>query len=98
MNWTYIKSMGSDGMHPQVLRELAGSIVGPLLLIFGRLWSSGEVPEDGRKGSVTSVFKKGKKEDLGKYKLVSLTLICGKVMEEINLKTISKQMKDKMRE
>lgn len=89
--------MGSDGIHPQVLRELAGSIVGPLLLIVGRLWSSGKVPEDGRK-DVTSVFKKGKKEDLEKYKLVALTLIPGKVMEEINLETISKNMKDKMRE
>lgn len=35
--------MCSDGMHPQVLRVLAGRIVGPLLLMFGRLWSSGEV-------------------------------------------------------
>lgn len=31
--------MGSVGMHSQVLRELAGGIVGPLFLIFGRMWS-----------------------------------------------------------
>jgi len=54
--------------------------------------------EDKRKENVTSVFKKGKKEDVGKYKLVSLTLIPGKAIEEINLETISKHMKDKMRE
>lgn len=90
--------MGSDGMHPQVLRVLAGRIVEPLLLMFGRLWSSREVPKDGRKGSVTSVFKKGRKEDQGKYKLVSLTLTTGKVEEEINLEIIPKHKKDKMKE
>ena len=40
----------------------------------------GEVPEDWRVASVTSVFKKGKKKDLGNYGTVSLTSIPGKVM------------------
>lgn len=29
----------------------------------------GEVPEDGKKDDVISIFKKGKKGDLGKFKL-----------------------------
>lgn len=75
--------MGSDRMHLQVLNVLAGSMTaGPFLVIFGRLCSLEEVPEDGKKENVTPVFKKGKKEDLGKYKLVSLTLIPGKVMKK----------------
>ncbi|KAK4818031.1 hypothetical protein QYF61_004155 [Mycteria americana] len=42
------------------------------------------------------MFKKGKKEELENYKLVSLTSVPGKVMEIILLKNISKHMKDKV--
>lgn len=64
--------MGSDGMYPQVLNALAGSMtVRPLLVIFGRLCSLEEVPEDGKKENIIPVFK-----------LVSLTLIPGKVMKK----------------
>jgi len=38
------KSMGPDGMHPRVLRELADVIAEPL--IFERFCRTGEVPED----------------------------------------------------
>lgn len=70
-------------MQPQVLNVLTCSMtVGPLLVIFGRLCSLEEVPEDGKKENVISVFKKGKKGDLGKYKLVSLALTPGKVIKK----------------
>jgi len=59
------------------------------------VWQSGEVPEDWRKANVTSVFKKGKKEDPGNYRLVGLTLIPGTVMEQIIPETTSRCMKDK---
>jgi len=48
--------MDPNGMHPQVLRELAGIIAEPLYVIFERSWRTGEVPEDWRKDNVTSVF------------------------------------------
>jgi len=53
------------------------------------------VPEDWRKDSVTPVFKKGKKEDPGNYRPVSLTSIPGKVMEQLILDVISKQVEEK---
>ncbi|KFP03769.1 RNA-directed DNA polymerase from mobile element jockey, partial [Calypte anna] len=88
------KSMGPDGMHPRVLRELAEVIARPLSIIFSKSWVIGEVPEDWRIADVTPVYKKGKKEDPGNYRPVSLTSIPGKVMEQLVLVTISRHIKD----
>ena len=46
------------------------------------------MPEDWRKAKVTPVFKKGKKEDPGNYRLVNFTSIPGKVMEQLNINVI----------
>jgi len=53
------------------------------------------VPEDCRKASVTPIFKKGKKEDPGNYRPVSLTSIPGKMMEQFILEVINKQVEEK---
>jgi len=89
------KSMGPDGMHPRVLRELADVIAEPLSIVFERSWRTGEVPEDWRKASVTPIFKKGKNEDPGNYRLVSLTSISGNMMEQLILEVIIKQVEEK---
>ena len=59
------KSMGPDGIHPRVLRELADVTAGPLSIIYQRSWSSGEVSDDWRLANVTHIYKKGHKEDMG---------------------------------
>ncbi|GAB0209616.1 mitochondrial enolase superfamily member 1 [Grus japonensis] len=82
-------------MHPRVLRELADVIARPLSIIFERSWRTGEVPEDWRKGNVTLVFRKGKKEDPGNYRPVGLTSIPGKVMEQLILGVINKHVEEK---
>ncbi|GAB0202198.1 mitochondrial enolase superfamily member 1 [Grus japonensis] len=87
--------MGLDGMHPQVLRELADVIAMPLSIIFERSWRTGEVPEDWRKVNVTPVYKKGKKEDRRNYWAVSLTSIPGKVMEQLILRVNYKHVEEK---
>ncbi|KGL72726.1 RNA-directed DNA polymerase from mobile element jockey, partial [Tinamus guttatus] len=89
------KSMGPDGMHPRVLRELAEVIAKPLSIIFDRCQRMGEVPEDWKKVNVMPVFKKGKKEDPGNYRPVSLTSVPGKVMEQLILAVVSRHMEDK---
>ncbi|KFU96183.1 hypothetical protein M959_13771, partial [Chaetura pelagica] len=82
------------GMHPRVLRELAEVIARLLSIIFSKSRVTGEVPEDWRIANVTPVYKKGKKEDPGNYRPVSLTSIPGKVMEQLVLVTISRHIKD----
>ncbi|GAB0178996.1 mitochondrial enolase superfamily member 1 [Grus japonensis] len=87
--------MDPDGMHPQVLRELADVIARLLSINFERSRRSGEVPEDWRKASVIPVFKKGKEEDPENYRLVSLTSIPGKMMEQLILGVINKHVEEK---
>ena len=53
------------------------------------------MPEDWRISNVTPVFKKGKKKDLGNYRPVSLTSVPGKVLEQLVLEAISKQLEEK---
>ena len=55
------KSMGHNGMHPHVLRELAEVIAELLSIIFERSWRMGEVPEDWRIANVTWSSKRARK-------------------------------------
>ena len=84
------KSMGPDEIHPRVLRELAEVIAEPLSIIYQCSLLTGEVPEVWRLASVTPIYKKGCREDPGNYRPVSLTLVPGKVMEQIVLREITR--------
>ena len=59
------KSVGPDEVHLRVLRKLANEDVKLLPIIFEKSWQSGEVPSGWKRGKITRVFKKGKKEDPG---------------------------------
>ena len=54
-----------------------------------------EMPGDWRIASVTPVFKRCKKADLGNYRLLSLTSIPRKMMEQLVLDTLPKPLGEK---
>ncbi|KAK4830691.1 hypothetical protein QYF61_012860 [Mycteria americana] len=88
------KSMGPDEIHPRVLKELADVLTKPLSIIYQQSWLTGEVPADWRLANVMLIFKKGRKEDPGNYRPVSLTSVPGKLMEQIILSAVTRHVEN----
>lgn len=72
--------MACDGMHLQVLKELADVTAKPLSIIFERSGRTADLPEESH-----CHFRKGKEDDVWNSSLVSLTSIPGNMMEELIL-------------
>ncbi|KFP32859.1 hypothetical protein N325_09056, partial [Colius striatus] len=88
------KSMGSDGVHPRVLRVLAGGLVKPLSIIYQQSWLTREVPSDWKPDNVTCIYNKRWKDDPENYRPVSLTSVPRKLTRQIILNSIMQHMQD----
>ncbi|KFP90062.1 hypothetical protein N311_00777, partial [Apaloderma vittatum] len=88
------KSLRPDRIHPRVLGELVSVLARPLSTVYQQSWLTGEVPADWKSANITPVYTKGRKNDPGNYRPVSLTSVLGKLMEQIILSSIMQHMQD----
>ncbi|KAF4803887.1 hypothetical protein TURU_012424 [Turdus rufiventris] len=88
------KSMGPDGIYPRVMREMSDELLNPLSIIYQQSWLTGEVPDYWKLANVMPIHKKGRKDDPGKYRPVSLTSVPSKVMEQFILSIITQHLQD----
>ena len=78
------KSAGPDGFHPRILWECAETIKVPLALIFNKSLNEAKLPSDWKLGNIKALYKqKGKRNNPGNYRPISLTSVIGKIMEAI---------------
>ena len=66
------KSAGPDNIHSRVVEETQEQLVRPLTIIFIKPLGEGAVPNSLKEAEVVPIFKKGKRDDPGNYRPVSL--------------------------
>jgi ribonucleases P/MRP protein subunit RPP40 len=77
------KSTGADNLSGRLLSEIRNQICYPLMIIFRKSLSTGDVPVDWRLANISPIYKKGGRESPGNYRPVSLTSQICKMFESI---------------
>ena len=88
------KAAGPDQIHSRVLYELRESISYPLYNIFHKSIEEGNLPKIWKTAHVKPIHKKGKKTMFSNYRPVSLTSVCGKILERVIRDQVVKYLED----
>jgi len=88
------KSVGLEGIHPRLLRELAEELAKPLSIIYQQSWLSGKVSDGWTIAKLTPIYNQGQKVDPGKYRPCSLTSVARNIMERFILNVLTRHVKD----
>ena len=82
------QSLGPDELHHRVMREFTDAVTKPFSIVFLKLWQSGEVSGEQKKGNITPIFNRSIKDDPSNYQPVSLTSVLVTTTEQILLEVI----------
>lgn len=78
------KSAGNDGIPAEILKCLVPEIVPHLKVLFDKIWSHEQVPQDFRDALIVNIFKKkGDPADCGNYRGISLLVVAGKILARV---------------
>ena len=75
------KASGPDNIPSFILKTFSEELSFPLLILFNKSLSEGQIPDAWKTAEVTAIFKKGERSSPGNYRPVSLTCIACKVLE-----------------
>ena len=76
-------AVGSDKVHPPVLKACASQLAAPLCISFNKLFVTGPLPKVWLQFVVVPLFKSKSKYNHSNYRSVSLTSVCCKTMEMV---------------
>ena len=81
------KPGGPDEISPKLIKALGNSLAKPLMLLFNKSLSLGQVPSDWKMSNISAIFKgKGDSSDPTNYRPISITSCIGKMLEKIIFK------------
>ena len=74
---------GHDNISIRMLKICGSAIFETLAIIFEQCVDTGIFPSEWKKDNIVAIHKKGGKQTLTNYRLVSLLPICGKILERL---------------
>uniref|UniRef100_W6NBN1 Endonuclease-reverse transcriptase HmRTE-e01 n=1 Tax=Haemonchus contortus TaxID=6289 RepID=W6NBN1_HAECO len=92
------KSSGLEEISAELLKAGSTVVVEKLVKLFNRCWSQGEVPEDGRRGVIVKIPKKGNLSDCSNWRGITLLSVPGKTFCIVLLRRICTAIDGQLRE